>query len=488
MTTMTDGATARSGLKGASTGFLYEEFLPELRGVRGAKQYREMAENDGIVGAMLFLCEMLVRNVEWRVEPKDKSPAAADGAQFVDEVLFQDMAHPFSALVEDALTMLIYGYAPMEVVFKRRGGPQRQLIVTSDNIRSRPTPPPPSSLFNDGKVGINRVFLLNQDTIWKWFFDAEDTWIGLEQITESSHSTVVPRDKLLNFRTNRKLDNPEGRSVLRNAFISYTRKKALEIGEGRLAMRSAGIVEIALPQEYFAPDAPDEVKADLESYRQLGIKLAQDRQGVVLVPSTTQGENGTGARRFSISYITADGRSTADLSVPIVRYEQRIAGSMLADFLLMGQQAVGSYALVGNRASMFANALRGFVRSIRDEINLTLLPRLWRANGMPQETMPKVAHGDFEKRDLDQLALFLEAMTRSGAQLFPDTILENHLRAAAQLPLREEDPALADGGDDGEEDLPDDDDPETPPEPPDPTRTAAAKRLLAAFAKRRAGR
>ena len=35
-------------------GVIYEEFLHELRGKRGIEAYREMSENDDVVGAILF--------------------------------------------------------------------------------------------------------------------------------------------------------------------------------------------------------------------------------------------------------------------------------------------------------------------------------------------------------------------------------------------------------------------------------------------------
>ena len=41
-------------------GVIYEEFLHELRGKRGIEAYREMSENDDVVGAILFAIEMLV--------------------------------------------------------------------------------------------------------------------------------------------------------------------------------------------------------------------------------------------------------------------------------------------------------------------------------------------------------------------------------------------------------------------------------------------
>ena len=54
-------------------GTLYEEFLPELRGRRGIEVYREMSENDDVVGAILFAIKMLVRQCAWNVEPDRKS-------------------------------------------------------------------------------------------------------------------------------------------------------------------------------------------------------------------------------------------------------------------------------------------------------------------------------------------------------------------------------------------------------------------------------
>ncbi len=54
-------------------GFIRDEFLPQLSGDRGLKVYREMMDNDPVVGAFMFALDMLVRKVEWRVEPAEAS-------------------------------------------------------------------------------------------------------------------------------------------------------------------------------------------------------------------------------------------------------------------------------------------------------------------------------------------------------------------------------------------------------------------------------
>ena len=43
--------------------------MPQLTGENALKVYREMKDNDPIVAAILFAIDMLVRQVDWHVEP-----------------------------------------------------------------------------------------------------------------------------------------------------------------------------------------------------------------------------------------------------------------------------------------------------------------------------------------------------------------------------------------------------------------------------------
>lgn len=64
-------------------GFVRDEFLHQLQGDRGLKIYREMYDNDAVIGALVFAIQMLIRKVEWRVEP----PEAATVEEIVEERL-----------------------------------------------------------------------------------------------------------------------------------------------------------------------------------------------------------------------------------------------------------------------------------------------------------------------------------------------------------------------------------------------------------------
>lgn len=83
-------------------GVIYEEFLHELRGKRGIEAYREMSENDDVVGAILFAIEMLVRQTDWNVEPGGDSQADIDAAEFVESCM-NDMQNTYMTKQDTAL-------------------------------------------------------------------------------------------------------------------------------------------------------------------------------------------------------------------------------------------------------------------------------------------------------------------------------------------------------------------------------------------------
>src|SRR5260221_9542296 len=104
-------------------GFVFEEWLRELQtGRRAAEVYREMADQDPIIGAILYVIEMLVRRVDWWMEPASDKPQDQANADFMWEVL-NDTYHAFEDMIAEILSFLQYGWAYFELVYKRRLGP-----------------------------------------------------------------------------------------------------------------------------------------------------------------------------------------------------------------------------------------------------------------------------------------------------------------------------------------------------------------------------
>ena len=68
-------------------GIFFEEFLTELQGQKGIEIYKEMSENDDIIGAMLFAIEMLMRQATWDVEAAGSTETDKKAAAFVKSCL-----------------------------------------------------------------------------------------------------------------------------------------------------------------------------------------------------------------------------------------------------------------------------------------------------------------------------------------------------------------------------------------------------------------
>lgn len=115
-----------SGLR-RTRGWIREEFLPDLRGARGRRVFREMALNDATVGAVLFTYEQLIRQVEWRVVEADRTPEGLLARDLVKGALFEDMSHTW----QDALSEML-DYFEKELVnavakSRRQGVQERDL-------------------------------------------------------------------------------------------------------------------------------------------------------------------------------------------------------------------------------------------------------------------------------------------------------------------------------------------------------------------------
>lgn len=147
-------------------GTLYEEFLPELRGRRGIEVYREMSDNDDVVGAILFAVKMLVRQCAWNVEPGGATAADREAAEFVRGCM-DDMQDTWIDTVSEILSFLTYGWSFHEIVYKRRMG-------NTGDRRSR-------SKYSDGLVGWKKLPVRAQETLYRWEYDREDP-CGLVEI------------------------------------------------------------------------------------------------------------------------------------------------------------------------------------------------------------------------------------------------------------------------------------------------------------------
>lgn len=545
-------------------GHVRDEFLPALAGDRALRIYREMRDNDPVIGALFFAIDMLVRQVEWRVDPPEASSveeimakrqaerakaiqaaqaaadqreqmaeaaakgvageggpgmapkkdaaggkkaatppakvakalelwgldptdfslvvkgaaalpvfkAADDGipedekpgkgkgeakgktdktdpaallatdprtvdpleaaqvegeevAIFI-ETCFNDMEMSWADTISTILSMLAYGFHVSEIVYKKRAG-----VKSDTRISSR---------YDDGKIGWRKFAPRAQDTRLRWEIDREDGRLrGMHQMDPSSGkgSVFIPWEKMLLFRTTTERNSPEGRSVLRNIYRPWFFKRRIEEIEAIGIERDlAGLPIAYVPYQMMSGAATEEEQAALTEIKKIVRNIKRDEQEGVVFPMAIDPESGQ--KMYELSLLSTGGSRQFDTDKIIARYDQRIAMTVLADFILLGHEQVGSFSLGQTKADLFTSALEAWLDTVSDVINTYAIPRLLKVNGMDPSLSPKLTHGKLSQVDLSALGEYLSKISTAGAPLFPDDALEGHLREVAGLPGKAE--------------------------------------------------
>lgn len=393
----------------SNRGGVFEEFLTELSGRRAYKVYREMRDNDPIVGAVLFAIRMVIRNVTWRVEGGDEKQH-----EFVESCM-HDMSQSWANTLSEILTMLPFGWSNFEITYKRRNGDSR------DPMRA--------SKHKDGLIGWKQWGLRGQDTLDSWIWDDDGNIEAMVQSAPPMTSAVeIPMDRCLLFRVDTEKNSPEGRSILRNAYEPWYYCKHLQRIEAIGHERDlAGIPVIeATGQAYVKYEA---------LLKKILTQIKRDEQDGVLLPQAYD-ENGNPAIKLSL--LSAAGSRQLDIDKTITRYQRLIAMTVMADFVMLGHEKVGSFSLASSKTSMFALAVGAILQQIASEINDREIPRLLRYNGMVTDDCPRLVPGDIETPDPKELAAYITAMAGSGLLSTPDDDLENYLRGIMRMPEKPE--------------------------------------------------
>lgn len=399
-------------------GYIRDEYLRELQGDRKYKVLNEM-RTDPVVGAVLFAIEMLIRRVDWQIVTEDEENADTEVIEFV-ESCFDDMCVTWEDTMSEVLTMLPFGWSWLEHSYKLRRG------FNKDEEKA--------SRYSDGKMGWCKWAIRSQDTLWRWEFTDQGRVLGMHQSAPPLYKpTYIPLDKSLLFRTTARKGNPEGYSVIRNAYRPWYFKKNIENIEGIGIERDlAGLPVLRGPGDLFSPVASSDQKAILARLKEIGQNIRNDEEACIVIPSS---RDESGNYYYDVQLLASSGTRQFDTDKVVARYDQRIAMTVLADFILLGHEATGSYALSSDKTTLFTEAISAWLDSIADVINRQAIPRLLRLNGLSTDNPPLLKFGNIGKIDLTGLGDFIQKLSGAGMTLFPDEELENHLRQQADLPL-----------------------------------------------------
>ncbi|MDQ4119892.1 MAG: hypothetical protein M3209_00310 [Acidobacteriota bacterium] len=382
-------------------GRVFDEPLRSLTADKWRRAVREMTSNDAVISSMLFAIEMLARQVTWNFEPADESNDAHKEAEFFRQCLFEDQTHTWQETNSEILSFLPWGWSYLEECYKRRSGESR------DKTKN--------SRYSDGRIGWRKWAIRAQESLDSWDFDEFGEVTAMVQYAPPDYKLLtVPIEKALHFRTSAHKGNPEGRSILRGCYRSWYFKSNIENIEGVGIERDlAGLPVMYAPEDWFRSTATaEQLRAKNEMMQTLASIRRAENEGVML-PSTRDAKSGH--LLFELKLLTSGGSRQFDTNATIGQKDQRIAMTVMADFLLMGSQQVGSYALSNNKKELFTTALGAWLDTVCETVNRHAVPRLGKLNNIPQALLPKLVHGPVERISLKEFGEYVK--TLSGANI-----------------------------------------------------------------------
>ena len=407
-----------SGLKRFG-GYIDEEFLKELKGVgpNGVAVYREMRDNCPVTGAILFVVEMLCRQATVNVEPASEAPEDQEAAAFLQSCL-GDMSHTWEDGLTEDLSMLPYGWALKEIVYKRRQG----------------APGAARSKFDDGRIGGRKLAIRSQDSLLDWQFDDNGGMRAMRQMGAPDYTIrTIPIEKALLFRPHVDKNNPMGRSILRNAYTSYYyRKHFMRIWGIGIERDLNGIPVAWVPPELLGTNATSEMTTTLTQIKKVVTQIRVDEQAGLVFPLAYDENNN---KRFDLTLMSTGGRRNFDLVAAMNYLDLKIANTVLADLLLIGHGATGSYALMDSKVELFSQALDAWLAAIAEIYNRFAVPRLFSLNTFRTMALPTIKFGQVAKVSLGEVGALIAQLGQAGAPVFPNQELQDHVYRMADFPV-----------------------------------------------------
>ncbi len=220
---------------------------------------------------------------------------------------------------------------------------------------------------------------------------------------------------------------------MRSVWIAYRNLKNLRIIEGIGYEKDVGGFPMAtVPASMLGPSASSEERAVVA---QIEKSLAQIRRGarsyVVFPAAVDELGNKTG---YSLDFIgSSTGTANAAINTAIMRYQKAIALGLLADFMYLGTDKAGSFALSSDKTTMFIENIRGFFDKVTDDFNRQAVSALMRVNGVPANLWPTLTYTGLDAPDIERIGSYVERLFKVGVDV-SDEETALWLRAVAGLP------------------------------------------------------
>jgi len=330
------------------SGQIRDDFLKEFHGKEAYKRFNEMRLNNATIGAGLLAIEYVIRSMSWEFTSDDDNDP---NLEFIQET-WTNMSQSQNDFISEAISFVWAGFSIFEIVYKKD---------------------------ESGKWAWRKFSPRGQDTVYQWLFDDTGGLAGFRQLAAPRFQAVdIPIEKSILFRTRLEKNNPEGRSLLRIAWVSYYYLKNLQQIEAIGFERDVnGMPVIKLPEN--SDTNEDSETSDVSKAAKIVRNMRVDEQAGLVLPFG-----------WDALLLSGSGKSFAALSGAIERYEKRIATSFFSQFLMLGQDGTGSLALSANSTDFFMSAVNSIADIFSETFTKYAVYRLLKLNGATDEDARKI--------------------------------------------------------------------------------------------------
>lgn len=350
-----------------------DRYHADLQGPDGIERLAQSLRREPACYVTNQIILLTARSSEWTVAPGGETAPDRAAAEFVQSCLY-DMSRDWWQAVKFALSALAFGFADLEIVYKRRLGrhPPQNL---------------PGSAYDDGLIGLRKLAPRRQETVDHWAQDEHGgyQWL-IQRHPETAEELYIPIEKLLHFVGGDDRGGWEGLGWLEPAYKLVHLIDAYEIIEGVGHQRSF----VGLPVFEFE----GELGSALHQYVQrLGRGLVVNAHQYVTIP-----------KQLGFRLETVSNTNASELREKINQLRWDIQSLALVSFLRLGSTETGAYSLGESLKDVFAKSINGALDSVADVVNRHLVPRLLAANPrFAPATYPTVQHAAVDELPLEVL-------------------------------------------------------------------------------------
>jgi hypothetical protein len=381
-----------------------DPLVRELTGPR-AKQTLERMSLDPLISGVASRTGLLLRAPEWSLEPGGDQPIDAEFRDFVwDNV--QNLDPGWRATIGGTGDMLIWGFDLHEALFERV----------------------------DGNIMWAGFSPRDQRTIDRWVSHPQTgRLVEVHQRLDTGEQARMDAWKLLHFRTDPAAGRPEGRPLIRNAFLAWTDKQELRrIIKVGVRRDLTGMPAMEVPSRMLEPGADAGEIAARTEYERMVREVERDLREGLLLPSEMDEENKPTGYKFKL--ITSAGRRSLDLVDILEHTNREMALGMMAEFILLGHEKVGTQALGSVKTEMFTRAVGTWLEDIAEFMEKKATRVLQALNPrFASAAAPKWNHGEIEESAVTEFGQSVAQLVSAGA-LTAEPALEEWLRGQLGAP------------------------------------------------------